>query len=311
MDRRTFLQTAAAGTLGYMSLSRSASADSKPASGEMKLKYAVNIASHFASHPILERLEMIKEAGFTAVEFNGLPWLDRKKDGPETNWKAIEEYGQRLRDLKMTQATWVTNACAGPCDSSMLEPKQRERFFEYVRRSTKIAPLVDGTISTVTSGLEIEGVSRKQMTATVIDVLKRAAEIVEKTGPTLVLEPLNVLVNHPGYHVVTTDHALEIINAVNHPRIRLLFDIYHQQISEGNLIRNLQRAKDVTAYIQFADNPGRHEPFTGEINYQNVFKAVYDMGYRGMVGGEYSPMKGKSDEASFASLEAIRRADNW
>ncbi len=108
------------------------------------------------------------------------------------------------------------------------------------------------------------------MTNNVVEALERAAEIVEKTGPTLVLEPLNVLVDHPGYHVVRSDHAYEIMKRVNHPRVKILFDIYHQQISEGNLILNIRKYYDEIAYFQFGDHPGRHEPLRGDLLSQRV-----------------------------------------
>jgi hydroxypyruvate isomerase len=313
LDRRTFV----AGTIGAAAVqsllgsNASAAEATKTAtetSWKPSLRYAINADTHFRQHPLEERLRRIAAAGFTAIELNSLPNFERGNSS-EPNYAAIEKYGEWLRSLGLSQGVWVTNGCAGPCDSNITDPAKLEVFLTKVRHSAKISPLVGGTVSTVTSGVELPGVSQAAMTDNVVEALKRAAEIVEETGPTLVLEPLNVLVDHPGYHVVRSDHAYEIMKRVNHPRVKILFDIYHQQISEGNLINNIRKYYDQIGYFQFGDNPGRHEPYTGEIYYPNVFKAIADLGFTGMIGGEYSPAGGRSDEASVASMAAVRRAD--
>ncbi|QGJ71168.1 Xylose isomerase domain-containing protein TIM barrel [Planctomycetales bacterium 10988] len=279
---------------------------------ELKLLYGVNIGSHFRNHPTLKRLELVAEAGFKAVENNGLPNLDREKNATEPNYAAIEEYGEKLRELGLTQGVWVTNACAGPrCDCSMTNPDHHAQYFENLKHTIKIAPLVDGQWSTVTSGVIQPDIPISEQRHSVIEVLKRSAEMVEDSGPMLVLEPLNTLVNHPGYLVVTSEDAYDIMEKVGSPKVKILFDIYHQQISEGNLILNIRNYYDQIGYFQFGDHPGRKEPGTGEINYKNVFKAIYDLGYKGVLGGEYSPYGGGSDEATYASLQGIRDADNW
>jgi hydroxypyruvate isomerase len=278
----------------------------------MHLRYAINVGTHFTNHPMLDRLQKVADLGFQAVENNGLPDLERPAGSPEPNYDAIAAYGQKLKQLGLSQATWVTNGCAGKCNCAITDSSGVSEFLRRVRHTAKIAPLVDGTISTVTSGVDVPGLSQQDMTRHVIEALKQAADIVEKAGgPILVLEPLNVLVDHPGYHVVKSDHAAEIIDAVGSPKVKILFDIYHQQISEGNLIGNIRKYYDRIGYFQFGDHPGRHEPFTGEIHYPNVFKAIYQLGYQGMVGGEYGPVGGGNDEASIASIEAVRRADQW
>lgn len=315
VNRRHFLSAIAApvGVAAVASHAR-ASDNSKPVVVDrpLQLRYAVNIDTHFATHAVPERLALVAEAGFSAIEFNSLPSLNRVQGSKEPNYDAIERYGQALKLHKLSQGVWVTNGCAGKCNSCLTDPTCHAEFLRLVEQSTKISPMVDGTVSTVTSGVEVPGMSREEMTKNTIEALKHAADIVEKAGgPTLVLEPLNVLVDHPGYHVVTSDHAARIIDAVGSDRVKILYDIYHQQISEGNLSGNIRKHYDRTAYFQFGDHPGRHEPFTGEIYYPNVFKLIHTLGYTGMVGGEYSPAGGRDDEASQASLAAVRRADEW
>lgn len=309
MERRTFLS--AMGGLAAGTITGHRVAESSPQDERLKLRYAINIGTHFSQHPVLERLKLVARAGFSAIEFNGLPFLERQPGSSEPNYAAIEKYGDALRDMELMQGVWVTNPCAGECDANITDPAKHDQFLEYVKMTAKICPLVGGTVSTVTSGIELAGLSRKQMTDNVVEALKRAADIVNENGPTLVLEPLNVLVDHPGYHVVTSEHAYEIMKRVGHPRVKILFDIYHQQISEGNLILNIRKYQDEIGYFQFGDHPGRHEPFTGEIYYPNVFRAIADLGYQGMVGGEYSPAGGRSDEATLASLAAVKRSDQF
>ena len=314
MDRRQFLATSALGTLATGAVMNSDTRAQDPVTEPrpMHLRYAINIGTHFTTHSIPERLKLVADAGFKAVENNGLPDFQRLANSSEPNYDAIGIYGEMLKVHGLSQATWVTNGCAGACPCSMIDPDGQANFIKQVHESVKIAPLVGGTITTVTSGIEIPGLSQEEMTKRVIEMLKKGAEIVEKAGgPILVLEPLNVLTDHPGYHVVKSDHAAQIIDAVGSSKVKICWDIYHQQISEGNLINNIRKYYDRIGYFQFGDNPGRHEPFTGEIYYPNVFKAIYDLGFQGMVGGEYSPAGGGSDESSNRSLAAVRKADIW
>lgn len=309
MKRRDFLATVPAASAALAAKSASA-ADTKSDAAPAKphLRYAVNVQTHFSKHPMPERLRRVAALGFTAVEYNGLFDHDQAAPG-QPNLQAIAAYGALLKTLGLAQGVWVTNGCAGMCDSNITDPAKHARFLDKVRLSRQISPLVDGTVSTVTSGLALPGLSTTQMTDNVVEALKRAADIVADSGPTLVLEPLNVLEDHPGYFVVTSPHAVEIIERVNHPRVKILFDIYHQQISEGNLIRNIRQYYPLIGYFQFGDNPGRHEPYTGEIHYPNVFRAIKELGFTGMLGGEYSPAGGGSDEASEKSMAAVLRAD--
>jgi hydroxypyruvate isomerase len=140
--------------------------------------------------------------------------------------------------------------------------------------------------------------------------LKRAGELCRDTKMLLVLEPLNVRVDHAGYFVVFSDHGAEIIANANHPNVRLLFDCYHQQISEGNLIGHIRKHYDWIGYFQTGDVPGRKEPGTGEVNWSNVFKAIHGLGYKGMVGMEHGLSQPGIDGLK-KCFEEYRKADNW
>jgi hydroxypyruvate isomerase len=145
-------------------------------------------------------------------------------------------------------------------------------------------------------------------TAHVIEALKQASGILEPHGLTMVLEPLNTLRNHPGMFLSTTPQAYLICKAVGSPSCKILYDIYHQQITEGNLIPNIDMAWSEIAYFQVGDNPGRREPGTGEINYRNVFRHIHGKGFTGIVGMEHGNAKpGRDGER--AVIDAYVTAD--
>ncbi|RME94871.1 MAG: xylose isomerase, partial [Verrucomicrobia bacterium] len=151
-------------------------------------------------------------------------------------------------------------------------------------------------------------------TANVIDLLRRCAEILEPHGLVMVLEPLNWEANHGGVFLRRSDQAYAICKAVNSPSCKILFDIYHQQITEGNLIPNIDRCWDEIGYFQCGDNPGRNEPGTGEINYRNVFRHIYQRsrkdGRRLVIGMEHG-ISGRGREGEEALLRAYREVDDF
>ena len=146
-------------------------------------------------------------------------------------------------------------------------------------------------------------------TANVIESLKQASALLEPHGLVMVLEPLNFR-DHPGLFLSKSAQAYEICRSVDSPACKILFDIYHQQITEGNLIPNIESAWDEIAYFQIGDNPGRKEPTTGEINYQNVFRLIHDRGYNGILGMEHGNSK-EGKEGEMAVVEAYRQVDVW
>ena len=146
-------------------------------------------------------------------------------------------------------------------------------------------------------------------TANVVETLKQACAILEPHGLVMVLEPLNFR-NHPGLFLSESPQAYQICKAVNSPSCKILFDIYHQQIQEGNLLPNIEKCWDEIAYFQIGDNPGRNEPTTGEINYKNVFKYIHSKGYNGVLGMEHgNSVEGKSGEQRV--IEAYIESDSF
>ncbi|WZO97592.1 TIM barrel protein [Isosphaeraceae bacterium EP7] len=281
-------------TIGTLGLGPAAVASAHAQAGSKAtttwLTYAVNVEMFWTNLPFPDRLREVAKAGFTHYEF--WPW--RNKD--------IALIADLNRELGLTPVQFT--ASPRSFDRGIADPKRRGEFLDDVRAAIPIAKSLGVKLLTVVAGEEPAGVGRPAQTAAVIESLKEAAPIAEAAGVTLILEPLNVLVDHPKQHVVTSEHAAAIMHAVGSPAVKILFDVYHQQISEGNLIGNIRKYKDVIGYYQIADHPGRHEPGTGEIHYANVLRAIHETGYRGPIGLELSP---KSDPAE--ALRAVREMD--
>jgi hydroxypyruvate isomerase len=290
LDRRKF-QALTLGAFGLGPAAASiAQAQGGPKDAETWLKYAVNVEMFWSNLPFLDRLREVAKAGFTHYEF--WPW--RTKD--------IAAIAGLNKELGLTPVQFTASPRA--VNRGIADPARKGEFLDDVRAAIPIAKTLGVKLLTVVAGEEPSGVSREAQTAAVVEAFKEAAPIAEAAGVTLILEPLNVLVDHPKQHVVTSEHAAAIMHAVGSPAVKILFDVYHQQISEGNLIGNIRKYKDVIGYYQIADHPGRHEPGTGEIHYANVLRAIHETGYRGAIGLELSP---KGDPAS--ALRAVREAD--
>jgi hydroxypyruvate isomerase len=187
-----------------------------------------------------------------------------------------------------------------------VNPAFHEQFVSEVRATiAKARELGTKTLLAVT-GAEREDMSKEEQADNVVAAGKLVAPYLEDAGMTLVWEPLNIKVNHAGYFLVYSKDAADIVRRTGSPAVKFLFDIYHQQISEGDVIRNIQEYKDEIGHYHFADNPGRHEPGTGELSYRNIFKAVYETGYRGVVAAEF----GKTMETEQV-LRILADCDNW
>jgi hydroxypyruvate isomerase len=300
-SRRHFLNVAAgagasAATSFLAPRSRAHAAALEPAQSSPDgtwLTYAVNIEMTWTKLPYPERIRKVKEAGFSHYEF--WPW--RGKD--------IDEFIKLNLELGLTPAQFSASPVKGFGHGiTNPDPARLAEFEEEIRSALPAARKLGVKKLCVVAGEETKGYSRDQQTGAVIAALKAGARIVEPEGITIILEPLNILVDHPHQLVVHSAHAAEILKAVGSPNVKMLFDIYHQQISEGNLTGNIRKYHDLIGYYQMADHPGRHEPTTGEINYPYVLWTIQDVGYRDPVGMEMSP---RSDP--LAAFRAIRGVD--
>ncbi|HEV8636362.1 MAG TPA: TIM barrel protein [Chloroflexota bacterium] len=238
----------------------------------MALRFSVCVEMIFRDSPFLERLDRVKASGAPAYEF----WRWADKDVP-----AIAERARRL-DL----------ACAGLVGSTggpLVDPARRGDFLEGLRGALAVAGRLGATTLIVTTGQALEGVEPARQHDAIVAGLRAAAPIAAEAGVTLALEPLNTKVDHAGYYLDSTAEGLGIVDEVGSDSVKLLYDFYHAQVMEGNLTRTAVENLGKIAHLHLADNPGRHEPGTGEVNYRGVFRALEEAGYAGYVGLEFRP----------------------
>jgi hydroxypyruvate isomerase len=244
--------------------------------------------------PFYERIDRIREAGFSAFEF----WAWKDKDLAELERRV--ERGMRV-------ATF-----SGQRSGSLVEPHDHPGYVEEVKESIQVARRLgcqqlmvlsdqlseDGSVTTKYRPMDDE-----EKIGNIAMGLKQLAPIAEEQEVTLLLEPLNTLVDHPGYTLNSSRAAFEIVTRVQSERIKVLYDIYHMQIMEGNVIQTLRNNLQYIGYVHIADVPKRGEPGTGELNYANILEAISDAGYSGYLGFEFQPA-GDSTEA-LSSVKAL------
>lgn len=239
----------------------------------------------FREESIPARLRRVKELGFSGFEF----WGWENKD--------IDELIQVSTELDLTVVTFCTAFV------SLVDAKQRDEYIEGLKRSIDVARRLGCQQLITQTGAELSTVSREDQLLSLIDGLNACVPILEANKITLLVEPLNVLVDHKGYFLSRSAEAFDVIRAVNSPYVKILYDIYHQQITEGNLIPTIRQNIDLIGHFHIADHPGRHEPGTGEINYRNVLQAIKDTGYDGWIGLEYRPSQ--NDKTTLENVRAL------
>lgn len=298
MKRRDFFKgiAMAGGTAALASALGTTAAEKR----KWNLRYAPRLDFLAKELTIPQRLEKFAEHGFDATEYNGL------MNHPI---KEVEEMKKKLDSLGMEMGIFVANP-AGWNKAGLVDPGQRDAFLAQLRQAIDYHKVIGNRFCTVITGPAVPGWPRGQQRINVIEGLRRAAELLEKTNLTVVVEPLNELVDHAGYFLVHSDEAAEIMAAVNSQHVRILFDIYHQQISEGNLINNIRRYYQFIGYFQVGDVPGRNEPGSGEVNWRNVFRAIHALGYKGILGMEHG-LSQPGMAGLLKCFEEYRKADSW
>ena len=306
MLRRKFVQSAFAASAAIASgATLNAATPNSPASSkrQFKMKYAPHFGmfKNSAGEDPIDQLKFMVDQGFMALEDNGM-----KDRTVELQSKIADTMGK----LGMEMGVFVAHKIYWS-EPSLTSGKQdkRDEFLKHIKESVEVAKRVNAKWMTVVPGFVDLRQEMGYQTANVVESLKQACDILEPHGIVMVLEPLNFR-DHPGLFLSKAAQGYEICKAVDSPSCKVLFDIYHQQISEGNLIPNIERAWDEIAYFQIGDNPGRKEPTTGEINYKNVFKFINDKGFKGVMGMEHGNAKpGKDGE--MALIKAYEESDNF
>lgn len=308
MNRRTFVkQNIAASALAGLAPVGAFAANFNENTFSSELNFNLDYAPHlgmFSAHagedPI-DQLNFMADQGFNAFEDNGMK-------GRTVALQEKMAVTMAKRNIRMGIFVAHTIYWTKPNLASGDKDLQNE-FLKEIRESVEVAKRVNAKWMTVVPGYIDQRQNMQYQTANVIDSLKRAADILEPHNLTMVLEPLNFR-DHPGLFLSESPQAYQICKAVGSPSCKILYDIYHQQIQEGNLIPNIEASWEEIGYFQVGDNPGRNEPTTGEINYKNVFKFIHSKGFDGIVGMEHgNSQQGKTGEN--AVIEAYKQSDDF
>ncbi|MCH2101349.1 MAG: TIM barrel protein [Planctomycetes bacterium] len=317
MDRRSFLRSvpaaAAAVSLGSPKTASMAGAranqepdspepfqlDYAPSSGQFRQSAGKNLNG---IESYLAQVEWSYEHGFRSWEDNTM----KSRSVEDQN-----KIASKMEQLGMRMGVFVANFGTAFQPQTFTSGKKEalENFLNDLRDSVEVAKRVNAKWMTIVLGTRDPSLPIGYQHANAIEMLRRGAEIFEPHNLTMVMEPLNPI-NHPDMYLAHSDHAYMLCKAVRSPAVKILFDIYHQAISEGDLWRNIERCWDETPYFQIGDNPGRKEPYTGEVNFNELFRRIHAKGFQGILGMEHGTSQGGL-EGERKLLAAYRRADQF
>ena len=304
MNRRKFVRNSTIASAGLLSANLNFTNHTNLSNKfNFNLKYAPHLGmfKHHAGSDPISQLKFMLDQGFTSFEDNNM-----KNRNIQTQKKIASFMSNNNMEMGVFVAHKIywkePNLASG-------NKEKRIEFLNQIKDSIEVAKRINAKWMTVVPGHLDLKLNMGYQTSNVVESLKMASGILEPHGITMVLEPLNFR-NHPGLFLSESPQAYEICKAVNSPSCKILFDIYHQQIQEGNLIPNIEACWDEIAYFQIGDNPGRNEPNTGEINYKNIFKYIHQRGYNGILGMEHGNSKLKK-EGEIAVIEAYKTVDNF
>ncbi len=302
MDRRGFI--AAAVATGAAAISSSLAQDTPPSpAGKFKLKYApgFGLFENHAGKDLIDQLKFFANEGFSAMFDNDLP---RKPV------ELQEKIAKQCRQSGLTMGPFVAYAEFGRPTFVQKDDAIRDMLVKRIKAAIEVGQRTGCMKGIVVPGAYAVNQEWDYQTANTIENLKFCAGVCEPAGFVMVLEPLNNWRDHPGMFLSKMPQAWQICKAVNSPSCKMVDDLYHQQITEGNLIPNIDKCWDEIAAFHIGDTPGRNEPTTGEINYRNIFKHIHNKGYKGVLCMEHGKSKpGKEGER--AVIEAYRWCDDF
>jgi hydroxypyruvate isomerase len=290
--RRAFLESALvlAGGVAFSTSTARADEDRSSIGKTPHTKFAVNVEMWWRKLPFIERLKQAAALGFPAVEF--WPYEGKNIDA--------------IRSLSDEKNIAIAQFTAWGFTPGMNDPKNHDKFVKKIEEACPIAHKLNCPKMTVVGGNDQPGMTQEQMHENIITALKRVAPIAEAQKVMLILEPMNIRVDHKGHCLYGSPAAVRICREVNSPMVKINWDLYHMHISEGDLCGHLKEGFDQVGYLQVADHPGRNEPGTGEIHYPRVLRQAYELGYRDFVGLECRPKAAELDAA-----KAVAQADQW
>lgn len=256
------------------------------------MKYAYCLEMLFTEVPFIDRLELAQKQGISIIEF----WDWRDKD--------LDKLKEKLDRLGMS----VCNI-SGNRNSGMIDLNERKQFMDEVRETAQVAKKIGcPTLMLLVQSLESDGggrvasqkLSAKEIENNIISCGKELAGLADKFDLDMVIEPLNIVLDHPRYELNSSKMAFRIIKEINHPRVKLLYDIYHMAMQDEDIVQDINNNIQVIGHFHAADKPGRNEPGTGEIDYQQIFTLLKQLNYLGVVGFELLPENGDT-------LRALKR----
>ena len=301
MNRRKFNTIASLSSFGIL----------KANTGQIPLnmphQYNLNYAPHLgmfkalAGNDPIDQLNFMADQGFRSFEDNDMRTRSVKLQ--EKMSLTMQQRNLKMGVFVAHDIAWKRpNLASGDID-------EQNAFLMQIKASIEVAKRVNAKWMTVVPGLKDFRKNIEYQTVNVINTLKKACDILEPHGLIMVIEPLNFK-SHPGLFLTESPQANSICKAVDSSSCKILFDVYHQQIQEGNLIPNIESCWDEIAYFQIGDNPGRNEPYSGEINYKNIFKYIYNKGFKGILGMEHgNSLVGKEGELKV--IKAYQMADDF
>jgi hydroxypyruvate isomerase len=287
MDRRTFVQTVAGTVVGACGLARSSnllneestSVTNNAEATAVPFQLSVMLWTVFTDLPFEQRLEKVAQAGYKNVELVG------EYDG----WTEADF----IRANAKRKELGINFDCTAGLKHGVSVPDHRQPLLDELRRALPIMEKIDCPNMILLSGNRVPGLPRDVQHRCCIDTLKAAADLVQ--GKSINGQPVRLLLEtidpeeNPQYFLTEIAEALEVVQETAHPQVRLLYDFYHEQIAAGNLIEKLEKSLPCLGLVHIADVPGRHEPGTGEINYQNIFRKLAELNYTGVAAMEFHP----------------------
>lgn len=306
MQRRKFMaQSLLAGGGLFVSANVTARNEKKRTTDDAKpfhLNYGIHdgMFKDIAGPDFVEQIKFAHSMGFRAIEDNGM--MAR----PVEQQKLI---GDTLAKLSMSMGVFVITSDNWHWKTSLTTGKQEwiDLMIKDCKEAVEVAKRCNATWMTVVPGNYEKSLSPEFQMANVINALRKGAAILEPHSLVMVLEALS---DNPDLFLRHTDQTFMVCEAVNSPACKFLYDMYHMQRNEGNIINNIDKVWDETGYFQIGDNPGRNEPGTGEMNYKNIFKHIHSKGYKGILGMEHGSVK-PGKEGELALIKAYRDADDF
>ena len=261
------------------------------------MKSSVKINEMFADRPLDEQVAAVARAGVEGIGFR--PWYSNDLDTVVS--------AANTHELSIAYLSGGSEAASGP-EFQLVDPSQHEDAIDEIHQMIEVAESVGAATVNIIPGLDRDDIDPATKHTAVVDALREIAPAAEAADIDIVLEPLNVRVDHPGYYLTSSAEAIAIVHAVDSPAVSVLYDIYHQQITEGNIIDTITTHIDAIGHIHLGDVPGRHEPGTGELNYDRIYEAIRATGFDGYVECEFIP-KGDPEVVMETFVSAIHRAE--